>query len=207
MRTQQSTTTTWSIPNRFRDRYRSISCRRSCGVAVCKVWATTTTITTTTTSTTTYLSRFWSNLIEYLDVHHLLSLVSRGTRSINHVRVFLEYLRVRQHTAEVRGAWLSFLGCRLINKPTINVMGRGRNLMMITTMSVMLVWILLLVLCDASQADGINVPMARGQIMLVDGHVVDISPGKWWIEACALSTDRDKPTGLWWFNRGVATFP
>ena len=50
--------------------------------------------------------------------------------------------------------------------------------MMITTMSVMLVWILLLVLCDASRTDGINVPMARGQIMLVDGHVVDISPGK-----------------------------
>ena len=63
-------------------------------------------------------------------------------------------------------------------------------------------------ICNASRTDGINVPTARGQIMLVDGHVADISPGEWFIEACALSsTDRDKPEGLWWFKQGVATLP
>lgn len=49
---------------------------------------------------------------------------------------------------------------------------------MITTMSVMVVWLLSLMICNASRTDGINVPTARGQIMLVDGHVADISPGE-----------------------------
>jgi len=40
----------------------------------------------------------------------------------------------------------------------------------------MAVWLLLLILCDASRANGINVPTAKGQIVLGDGHVADISP-------------------------------
>ena len=50
--------------------------------------------------------------------------------------------------------------------------------MMITTMFVIAVWLLLLLLCDASRTDGNNVPTAKGQIVVVDGHVADISPGK-----------------------------
>ena len=48
-------------------------------------------------------------------------------------------------------------------------------------MFVMAVCLLLLMLCAASRTNGINVPTAKGQTVLVDGHVADISPGKWWL--------------------------
>jgi hypothetical protein len=50
--------------------------------------------------------------------------------------------------------------------------------MLITAVFVMAVWLLLLMLCDASRTNGINVPTAKGQIVLVDGHVADVSPGE-----------------------------
>jgi hypothetical protein len=50
--------------------------------------------------------------------------------------------------------------------------------MMITAVFVMAVWLLLPMLCDASRTNRINVPTAKGQIVLGDGHVADVSPGE-----------------------------